>query len=450
MTSYAHAYTSAPDTAWTRIIGGDNEDYGNCIIETHDGNLVIVGTTNSYGAGDEDVYLIKMTSDGDTLWTKTYGGTNGDYGNCVAETHDHGFIITGKSADVQPLDVYLIRTDSTGNVLWTKLFGNFNYEWGASVIETYDDGFVIAGYVASSGTDYKDLYLIKTNSSGEALWTKTFGDSGSEAGYSVVETRDSGLLVVGTTTYSASGTKDVYAVKTNSSGESQWIKTYGGTADDAGYSVVESDSGYIIAGYTESYGTNGDFYLLKINLSGEVVWSKTYGGAESDAAYSIIKTLDGGFLVAGTTYSYGEGNGDFYLLKMTSSGDTVWTKTIGGINDDFAKSVIQTDDSGYAAVGFTYTNNAPDVYIVKLKKEASSGSINTYKQIIPIKSFNVFPNPFKTSTRIQVPAKSEIRLYDINGRLLEKTEKNIVGSDLQTGTYFVNTDGHMARITKVK
>ncbi|MDD2891182.1 MAG: hypothetical protein PHE49_11190, partial [bacterium] len=233
-----------------KTYGGENNDYGYSVQSTSDSGYIIAGYTNSFGFGNVDVYLIKTDSLGDTLWTKTYGGTQNDYGYFAQQTNDNGYIIAGytNSFGAGGVDVYLIKTDSSGDTLWTRTYGGVNQDYGRSMQQTKDSGYIITGYTNSFGAGGADVYLIKINSSGDTLWTKTFGGSGSDYGHSVQQTKDSGYIIAGYTNSFGTGLSDIYLIKTNSSGDILWTKTYGGSQNDCGYFVRQTqDDGYIIA-----------------------------------------------------------------------------------------------------------------------------------------------------------------------------------------------------------
>ncbi|MFA5033216.1 MAG: T9SS type A sorting domain-containing protein [bacterium] len=320
----------------------------------------------------------------DTLWTRTYGGTSDDGGKSVQQTTDGGFIIAGYtfvSGTGWNSDVYLIKTNSSGNSLWTKTFGGYDWDEGLSVQQTKDGGFIIAGMIGLGPSNkYPDVYLIKTNSSGDSLWTKTFGGIGADVGYSLQQTQDNGFIIAGFTESFGAGDDDVYLIKTDSTGDTLWTKTYGGTSYDEGHSVQQtSDSGFIIVGSTYSFGAgNTDVYLIKTNSSGDTLWTRTYGGTNHDYGYSVQQTQDNGFIIAGATYSFGIGTPDslnVYLIRTDSLGDTLWTRNYGGANDDLANSVQQTKDGGYIIGGSTWSfgPNVPACANSYLIKTNSSG-----------------------------------------------------------------------------
>jgi len=406
-----------PDTLWTKTYGGADKDYGYSVQQTSDGGFIITGYTESFGAGGYDVYLIKADSSGDTLWTKTYGGANDDYGRSVRQTSDGGFLITGGTYPfgAGAYDVYLIKADSSGDTLWTKTYGGTDTDIGESVQQTSDGGYIIAGYTHSFGAGENDVYLIKADSSGDTLWTKTYGGADADYGYSVQQT---------------------------------------------------SDGGYIIAGGTISFGAGeSDVYLIKADSSGDTLWTKTYGGADADYGYSVQQTSDGGYIIAGGTISFGAGESDVYIIKADSSGDALWTKTYGGTDYDNGHSVQQTSDGGYIIAGRTESFGAGsrDVYLIKTEQEAG---IEEYTPE-PFPVLQVFPNPCLGSVELEysIAKSSDVRvdIYNIIGRkvtTLENKHKEAgnytvtwngidrSGSEVPGGVYLIHlsTDNHTARV----
>ena len=202
----------------------------------------------------------------------------------------------------------------------------------------------------------------------EYKWAKTFGSGKGDVAYSIVQTPDGGYAVAGYTISKGAG--NFYVLNLNGSGELVWDKTFGGGKGDVAYSIVQtSDGGYAVVGTTESYGAgSADFWVLKLNSSGELVWAQTFGGSYGDYATSIVQTSDGGYAVAGTTESYGAGSADFWVLKLDGSGELVWAQTFGGSYGDYATSIVQTSDGGYAVVGTmeSYGTGSADFRVIKL------------------------------------------------------------------------------------
>ncbi|MCK4385117.1 MAG: dockerin type I repeat-containing protein [candidate division Zixibacteria bacterium] len=362
----------AQDTLlWSRTYGGSSRDEGYSVQQTTDGGYIVVGMTSSFGAGGEDVYLVKTDSLGDTLWSRTYGGSDWDEGYSVQQTTDGEYIVAGftYSFGAGYSDVYLIKTNSTGDTLWSRTYGGSNYDRGYSVQQTTDGGYIVAGLTESFGADGEDAYLIKTNSTGDTLWTRTYGGGGSghDEGWFVQQTTDGGYIVAGWTSSFGAGGEDACLIKTNSTGDTLWTRTYGGSSNEHAYSVQQTtDGGYIVVGWTRSFGGNNDVYLIKTNSAGDTLWTRTYGGSYSDLGFSVQQTT-GGYIVAGFTYSFGASY-DVYLIKTNSTGDTLWSRTYGGSGSELGFSIQQTTDGGYIVVGraSSFGAGGRDVMLTKL------------------------------------------------------------------------------------
>jgi len=262
---------------WTNTFEGSSDDM--FVQQTTDGGYILTGskdTLHSFGL-DDQVLLIKTNSLGHLQWSKTYGGVNNEYGRHVQQTIDGGYVICGSKYSNGPLvdqDVYLIKTNTQGDTTWTKTFGGPERDKGYSVQQTSDSGYIICGYTESFGNGsngLSDVYLIKTDSLGDSIWTKTFGGIDDDKGHSVQQTNDGGYIITGSTTSPGNGDENVYLIKTNTQGDTTWTKTFGGTDEDEGRSIQQTyDGGYIICGRTESGSTYSGVYLIKTDSQGNV------------------------------------------------------------------------------------------------------------------------------------------------------------------------------------
>ncbi|MDI6839323.1 MAG: T9SS type A sorting domain-containing protein [bacterium] len=205
---------------------------------------------------------------------------------------------------------------------WERTYGGINSDVGCSVVQAQDGDYIIAGATSSYGVGGEDVWLIKTDATGNILWTRTYGGAGNDVGLSIMQTLDSGYIVAGITNSYGAGLDDIYLIKTNSNGDLVWTKTYGGTYEDVGLSIAHTlDEGCIITGSTESYGEIwGDVWLVRIGAAGDTLWTRTYGGNREDCGLSVRQTLDGGYIVTGRTASYGAGAVDVYLIKVDAEG----------------------------------------------------------------------------------------------------------------------------------
>ncbi len=306
------------------------------------------------------------------VFQKAFTGTsNIGLGYYVSSTNDYGYIIAGATNQfgVGGYDAYLIKTDNLGDTLWTKTFGTIGNEGFYYIQQTNDLGYIATGYTNSIGNT--DVLLVKTDSLGNLLWSKSYGGSSNmEQSYGVQQTYDNGYIIEGFSKTFGAGQDDVYIIKTDSIGNLLWSKTFGGTNFDGKSAVKQtSDGGFILAGSTMSYGVGqNDVYLIKIDIFGNLIWSKTFGGNGNEGAAEILITSDGGFILAGNTNSYGAGDSDKYIIKTDSLGNLVWSKTYGSSGFDTNHSICQTNDGGYVMTGSTTSFGAVDfdIYFIKI------------------------------------------------------------------------------------
>ncbi len=362
-------------TVFQKSYGGSGTDRGFAVQHTSDGGYIMGGTTYSNGAGQADVYLVKVNSEGNISWTKTYGTTYNEELGDVKQTSDGGYIITGrKNKDAD--DVYALKVNSVGSPVWVKAYGRFTVpDVGNSVIQTSDGGYMFTGKAGSASL--YGLCLIKTNSSGDTLWTRNYDDYDEEVGYDVKQTSDGGYIVVGEQTPRfTSNNTDMLMIKTTSTGDTLWTRAYGGAGYETAYGVQQTAEGdYLIVGRTTSFGSGSyDIYLVKLNPSGNEIWSKTIGSTGNDQGTGIQLTGDGGFVLTGYT-SLGAGSSAAFVIKMDSSATIEWAKTYGGAGSDFGQSIDTTFDGGYVLTGWTtsFGNGGNDMYLVKTDPGGNSG-----------------------------------------------------------------------------
>ncbi|MFO7674721.1 MAG: PKD domain-containing protein [bacterium] len=359
---------------WFRTHGGTGDDVGMSARQTSDGGYIIAGYTLSYGEGGRDVHLVRTDSVGDTLWTRTFGGSADDIGRSVGQTTDGGFVVVGATSSFgSGMQAWLVKVAVDGSRQWDYLFGyGSEDDDGISVQPTSDGGSIFVGSTSAYGGD---VLLVKTDALGNKQWSDTKGYSDSrEEGNAVRQTSDGGYIVVGTTwRYDIVG--DVWLLKVGADGSTTWHTHIGGPHGDLGRSVCPTaDGGHIIAGLTASYGAGGvDVYLIKTDAGGNVLWMKTFGGASTDIGESVQQTADGGYIIAGTTKTDSTGT-DAYLIKTDGTGSLLWERTFGGSAGDVAMTVQQTADGGYVIGGHSNSFGAGDwdFYLVKTDAEGNS------------------------------------------------------------------------------
>ena len=384
--SIANLLSTAPaavGTTWAKTYGGTSWEEAYSIQQTLDGGYIVTGYTNSFGAGNADFLVIKLDSSGGVEWAKTYGGTGYEEAYSIQQTADGGYIVAGwtGSFGAGNSDCLIIKLGSVGTVTWAKTYGGSSWDRAYSIQETSDEGYIVAGYTDSFGgvpadspnvgqiasfsttsinfsTYYvasSDFLVIKLDSLGNVSWAKTYGGSNSDEASSIQQTLGGGYIVAGFTDSFGAGESDCLVIKLTANGNVSWAKTYGGSNSDEASSIQQTtDGGYIVAGSTGSFGAgNYNCLVIKFNSTGVVEWAKTYAGSSDDEANSIQQTTDGGYIVAGWTNSFSEGDNDCLIIKLTANGVVSWAKTYGGSSGDAAYSIQQTSDGRYIVAGYT-------------------------------------------------------------------------------------------------
>jgi len=373
--------------SFAKTYGGAYLDVAYPVQQTSDGGYIVAGFTGSFGAGSADIFLIKTDANGNIQWAKTYGGTYDDVAYSVQQTSDGGYIVAGetRSFGAGYRDIFLIKTDASGNLQWAKTYGGTSDDLAYSVQQTSDGGYIVAGYTRSFGAGGRDAFLVKTDANGNIQWAKTYGGTSDEGAYSVQQTSDGGYIVAGYTESFGAGYADAFLIKTDANGNVIWAKTYGGTGYDKASSVQQtSDGGYIVAGYTESFSAGYiDVFLVKTDANGNIMWAKTYGVTDIDGAFSVQQTSDGGYIVAGITHSFDVDSADIFLIKTDANGNVQWAKTYGGTDDDWAYSVQQTSDGGYIVAGWTGSWPYYDIFLIKTDANGNIGSCSIVRNVIP-------------------------------------------------------------------
>jgi hypothetical protein len=361
---------------WNLSFGEIRMEWAQSIQQTDDGGFIVTGSMNSYGGGQQDVWLAKISINPGIFFNRSYGKSIDYHGWDVQQTSDNGYIFTGMKVNsiMGKTSVWLVKTDAYGEITWNRTFSEGDYNCsGAAVRQTNDGGYIVLSHSYSIST-YNDIWLIKTNETGIEQWNKSIGGNHIDFCYSLQQTSDDGYIIVGQTMSNSAGGYDFYLVKTNSTGDPEWTRNFGGKGADMAREVIEtSDGGFILIGDTTTYSIGGyDIWLIKTNDTGIEEWNRTFSGTDEEAGASIKQTSDGGFILAGRTRTHGPGNHDVWLIKTNDTGIEQWNRTFGlpgfGFNGiDFARSVDITSDLGYFIVGQTYSLGAGgyDIWAIK-------------------------------------------------------------------------------------
>ena len=498
MASIMSAAAQVP--VFQQTYGGWNDEFGYAVDQCTDDGFIIIGSTVTFGAGAKDFYLVKTDGNGIMEWSKTYGGGNFDEAYAGQQTTDGGYIMAGYTFSYgQGLsDVYLVKTDANGDTMWTRAYGGTDYEEAYAVQQTTDGGYIVAGQTRSFGAGEDDVYLLKIDGNGNLQWSQVLGGAGYDAGYAVQQTSDGGYMVAGYTWSIGQGDREFFMIKTDANGDTLWTKAYGDSNYDILFGVQQTtDGGYIAIGETWSFGQGGaDMYLQKTDASGNLTWAKTYGAIDYDIGYSVQQTSDGGYILSGTKTHPDDFSFDILQIKTDANGTEEWVTTYRKPGDEFGRAVKECSDGGFITVGYTSSFGAGnfDVYLVKSDAFGNTGcnelstaiiaatanpfvsagvSVTTggiisgtatmtdnpatidstlclSNSISPVTSattaFVMYPNP--TTGRFTVGAKGPIRVFDMLGNLLltEPVKREIDLSAYRSGIYFVNVGNNTRKL----
>jgi len=427
-------------------------EWGYDLRPTTDGGIVLCGfTTASFLPLLGDALLVKTDSEGDTLWTRRYGGEQGDDAHAVVECTGGGFALGGTTQSASSsADFYLVRTDSTGTLLWSRNYGGSRIEICESLYETADGGFLLAGSTYSFGMGDSDVYVVRTNAIGDTLWTRTYGGSGRDGASSITMDASGRIAVAGFTTSFGTDFYDLYVLCLDANGEVLWEKTFGGVDEDfAGSITATRDGGFFVAGTTERIpfsGFSGRAWALRLDTVGSIIWERRFGGLDGDDAngHDAIQASDGTFLVAGSTLHGSELR--MLLWKLKTNGDTAWSRELGPNGQTTTGTAVAEIEPGvFAATGYT-TRPATwyDLPLAAIQDEITTDAPET-REVAGRLRF--YPNPVQTTARVAVkPYRAsgpcEAVLFDAAGRLLRTWQAADIGSlvldrrGLAAGIYF--------------
>jgi hypothetical protein len=427
-----------PDSLWHRTHGGSSAEHGYSVYPVSGGGFVFAGWTQSFGAGGDDIYLVRTDANGDSLLQRAYGGGDTEFGRSVRQTSDGGFIIAGstKSFGGGDFDVYLVKTDVQGDTSWTRCHGLIEGDdHGYSVRQAADGGYFIAGSTYSFGQGDSDGYLVRTDSQGNMLWDHNYGSAGNDYFEWMEIDTDGGCILVGATYVATPPGWEIWVVRTKASGDTLWSRTFGGTMTDYGHAGIQTDDGgFVAVGTVETAAMGYQAHLIKLHSDGSLDWRRYYGGTDSDLGYCVKQILpDQGYIISGFTESYGAGDWDVYLIRTYADGDTMWTATYGDSLREWGREIHELADGGYVIGGTTrsYGAGSDDMYLIRTRPDGA-GVVKEGLLIANSPDISAWPNPAAGAVVIEymLGAACDVRLavYDILGREVRLLENRPIGS----------------------
>ena len=382
------------DIMWQKTFGGENGDYGTDIVECQDGGYAIIGGTMSAGEGETDAIIVRTDVNGNELWSRTYGSEGSDSALAIVECSTGGFAFTGYSRNGTwgRHNLWLVRTDASGNVLWEHLYGGTDNDQGFALIEVSTGGFAVAGITRSFGSIDPltmirtfDIWLLRTDTQGHLLWNSTYGGTADDISHSILEIPDGGFAISGefNSSYQSVGGgpliqyhPDAFIIRTDANGEALWNQTYGGIANDFSRSLVQLEDGsFALSGFTNAGSEDPyDGLFVRANSTGYSTFQAVHGSDKDDFFQAVIACDSTGFALAG--YTYISDSADLWLIRTDTEGTPLWVRTFGGPEDDLIRGGIRSPD-GFVLTGYTFSFGAGsrDIWLVKISDSPPIGSL---------------------------------------------------------------------------
>jgi parallel beta-helix repeat protein len=372
LVSFCMALMAQPTQLWTKTYGGVETDIIESMIQSSDGGFILTGYTESSGNGSYDLWIVKTDSAGDEIWSQTYGGIDMEQGFSILELPSGDLLVTGSTSSIGAgyKDVWLLKTDATGNEIWNQTYGGADQEFGKKIILTNDGGYAILASTNGLGSGEYDIWLIKTDADGIEEWSTTYGGFSRENAYDMIQTSDGGFAILGSTTSFGDYSHDAWLIKTysNESG-TDWEVKVGGAGNESGFSIIEdSNNNLVFVGLTTSTDNGvADALIAKYSLSGAEIWNKSLGSELFEKAFSISESSLGTYFISGYQQSLDNG-AQIWCMDIDGSGNKRWEGVYGSVGNEIPYSAVICNDKSYVLAGIKQAvgSTEDDGLLVKL------------------------------------------------------------------------------------
>lgn len=353
---------------YEKTFGGIEEDYANDIVEINN-QLYIFGTSKSYGDIDGDHYLLKIDLNGNMIYQKTFGGNNIEEGDAFIKTNDGNLLLVGttESSGAGLKDIHVLKVDTNGNIIWQNTYGGALNDIARDVIEMSNSEFCIVGNTESFGNGAKDIYMVWLDQNGSFLRQAVHGQIDIDGATEIVEIPNQELMIYGFTRNYGATSRDLYLIRTNAVGDSLWSKRYGGNDYEESQAFAKTnDDGYVLCGHSASIDPDHNIIAIRLDNNGNEIWSKNFGGTQHDGGEALLIDQSNRYVFIGRTMSFGQGKRDTYMVITNSDGVIQTTTSFGGPELDKINEVIEVGNF-YYLTGSTnsYGSGKNDVYLIK-------------------------------------------------------------------------------------
>ncbi len=438
------SYTAQGQISFKKVYGIDSlYEQGSAVVQADDSGYYVAGYKWINGGYTVLGSLLRTDKYGNEVWTKYYSvtGVSSLQLDHLIWTSDGNIVMTGQAYyNVNDFDAYLAKVDTAGNLLWEKLYGGLYRQRGSCVQETFDKGLVICGYTDSMTAMPPALYVIRTDSLGDSLWTKSYFNGMEHFGYAIQQMSDSGFAIAGSIKVTSNAPSTAYIVRINKNGDTLWTNPIEQLATvSAAYDLVVTPNDHIVfTGSIMLAGPCDKPILAELDGAGGIVWNEQYNDGPCGSSYALVKTTDGGYVLGGR-----DSVGDFYIIKVDNVGAQQWFTKVDTTYSDWSYDIAQTSDGGYIIAGASVhdSTNWSNTALVKLD---ANGVLSTTQVAANVNSgFVIYPNPGKDVMYIDNKTNNKllsVQLYDFTGKLVRNYTgacSSVDVSELSRGMYLL-------------
>ncbi|MHA2394544.1 MAG: InlB B-repeat-containing protein [Promethearchaeota archaeon] len=360
--------TASVKPDYEKNVGGDRKEVIFDAIDGESGTNILIGETNSMGAGATDAYLLKIDYFGDIIWNRTYGGVYDDRAYTIIKSDEGGYLVVGETTSFGALDadIYLIRTGSAGIEEWNTQIGGNGRDWAEAGVQT-EDGYVLVGSTQLSPVHTFDIYVVRIFENGTKVWSRWFGGPNDDHGKKVLLCDDDEYLVLGSLSNPKTFLSDIYLLKLDEELTPSWNQTYGSKYNEEPSDIIKTyDGGYLIISTWTGEAEQSEILVTKLSSDFEQEWNKTYGTSLDEQGYAVVQSHDDNFFLLGGVFQPGKTGLDFQLIEIDQMGNVLFSGIYGSDIADYGVSIFETNYNDLILAGYSFPEY--DAYVVRFRQ----------------------------------------------------------------------------------